>query len=51
MAWDVGWHSLAQRYYSQGLDLAMTAGDRPYGAYVLSQMGWMTMQARPQRPH
>jgi hypothetical protein len=44
MAWDVGRHSLAQRYYIQGLDLAMMAGDRLYGAYVLSQMSWMTVQ-------
>ncbi|MGH3931649.1 MAG: hypothetical protein ACRDTF_16945 [Pseudonocardiaceae bacterium] len=44
MAWDVGRPSLAQRYYIQGLDLAMTAGDRLYGAYVLSQMSWMTVQ-------
>lgn len=44
MAWDEGRHSLAQRYYIQALDLAMTAGDRQYTAYVLSQMSWMTMQ-------
>ncbi|MGH8916804.1 MAG: hypothetical protein ACRD0H_00415, partial [Actinomycetes bacterium] len=44
MAWDVGRPSLAQRYYVQGLDLAMTAGDRLFGAYVLSQMSWMTVQ-------
>ncbi|MGH3623196.1 MAG: hypothetical protein ACRDQ5_15595 [Sciscionella sp.] len=44
MAWDVGRHSLAQRYYIQALDLAMTAGDRRYAAYVLSQMSWMTAQ-------
>lgn len=44
MAWDVGRPSLAQRYYIQGLDLAMIAGDRRYGAYVMSQMSWMTVQ-------
>ncbi|MGH4019067.1 MAG: hypothetical protein ACRDT0_07485, partial [Pseudonocardiaceae bacterium] len=44
MAWDMGRHSLAQRYYIQGLDLAMTADDRLYAAYVLSQMSWMTVQ-------
>ena len=42
MALDVGRHSLAQRYYIQGLDLAMRAGDRPYAGYLLSQMGRMT---------
>jgi hypothetical protein len=44
MAWDMGRHSLAQRYYIQALDLAMTAGDRRYAGYVLSQMSWMTLQ-------
>jgi hypothetical protein len=42
LSWDVGRHSLAQRYYTQALDLAMTAGDRRYAGYVLSQMSWMT---------
>jgi len=42
LAWDVGRHSLAQRYYIQGLNLAMAAGGRLYAGYLLSQMGRMT---------
>jgi hypothetical protein len=41
---DVGRAALAQRYFIQGLDLAMAAGDRLYGAAVLSEMSWMTVQ-------
>ncbi len=39
---DVGRHSLAQRYYIQALDLALSAGDRLYAANVLSYMSRMT---------
>jgi hypothetical protein len=35
---DLGRHSLAQRYYIQGLDLAMRAGARAYAAELLSEM-------------
>lgn len=42
LSWDVGRHALAQRYYTQALELAMTAGDRPYAGYVLCQMSSMT---------
>lgn len=41
---DVGRPALAQRYYIQGLDLAMAAGDRRYAAAVLSEMSAMTVQ-------
>ena len=41
---DVGRPALAQRYFIQGLDLAMAAGDRFYAAYVLSDMSRMTVQ-------
>jgi hypothetical protein len=43
-ATDVGRPALAQRYYIQGLDLAMAAGDRPYAAYVLADMSRLTVQ-------
>jgi hypothetical protein len=39
---DVGRAALAQRYFIQGLDLAMAAGDRLYAAAVLSEMSRMT---------
>lgn len=41
---DVGRPALAQRYFIQGLDLAMAAGDRRYAAAVLSEMGRLTVQ-------
>ncbi len=44
MALDVGRHSLAQRYYIQALNLAMSAGDQLYAANVLQQMSRMTVQ-------
>jgi hypothetical protein len=44
MAADVGRHSLAQRYYIQTLNLAMSAGDRLYAANVLSHMSRLTVQ-------
>ena len=40
---DLGRHSLAQRYYIQGLDLAMRAGNRAYAAEMLSEMSRMTL--------
>lgn len=44
MAADIGRHSLAQRYYIQTLNLAMSAGDRLYAANVLSHMSRLTVQ-------
>lgn len=44
MAADVGRHSLAQRYYIQTLNLAMSASDRLYAANVLSHMSRLTVQ-------
>jgi hypothetical protein len=44
MGADVGRHSLAQRYYTQTLNLAMSAGDRLYAANVLSRMSRLTVQ-------
>ncbi|MGH3874833.1 MAG: hypothetical protein ACRDSR_25575, partial [Pseudonocardiaceae bacterium] len=41
---DVGRAALAQRYFIQGLDLAMAAGDRRYAAAVLSEMASLTAQ-------
>ncbi|MGH3717852.1 MAG: hypothetical protein ACRDRI_03245 [Pseudonocardiaceae bacterium] len=41
---DVGRPALAQRYFIQGLDLAMAAGDLRYAAAVLSEMGRLTAQ-------
>jgi hypothetical protein len=41
---DVGRPALAQRYFIQGLDLAMAAGDRLYAANVLGLMSHMTVQ-------
>ena len=40
---DSGRHSLAQRYYIQGLDLAMRAGNPAYAAEMLSEMSHMTL--------
>ncbi len=44
MTADVGRHSLAQRYYIQTLNLAMSAGDRLYAANVLTHMSRLTVQ-------
>ncbi|GAA1709478.1 hypothetical protein GCM10009745_66730 [Kribbella yunnanensis] len=38
MAYDVGLHGLARRYFVQALNLAHTAGDRPLGGKVLALM-------------
>ncbi|MGH3871782.1 MAG: hypothetical protein ACRDSR_09780 [Pseudonocardiaceae bacterium] len=43
-AGDVGRAALAQRYFIQGLDLAMAAGDRRYAALLLNQMSRMMAQ-------
>jgi hypothetical protein len=40
---DVGRPALAQRYFIQGLDLAMVASDLPYAAGVLCDMSRMTV--------
>ena len=39
MAYDIGRHGVAQRYFIQALRLSQVAGDRAYGAYVLTSMG------------
>lgn len=44
MAADVGRHSLAQRYYIQTLNLAMSSDDRLYAANVLSHMSRLSVQ-------
>lgn len=38
MAYDVGIHGMAQRYFVQALRLAQASGDRELGAYVLATM-------------
>ncbi|WP_432942824.1 hypothetical protein ACQPXM_38010 [Kribbella sp. CA-253562] len=38
MAYDVGLHGLARRYFVQALDLAHVSGDRPLGGKVLALM-------------
>lgn len=38
MAYDVGVHGMAQRYFVQALRLAQASGDRALGAYVLATM-------------
>lgn len=38
MAYDVGEHGLAQRYFIQALRLAQASGDRAYGGYILATM-------------
>ncbi|MGH8917968.1 MAG: hypothetical protein ACRD0H_06445, partial [Actinomycetes bacterium] len=43
MAADVGRHCLAQRYYIQGIDLAMRAGNPLLATEVLSEMSRMTL--------
>ena len=40
---DVGRHALAQRYFIQALDLAMSAGNRLYAAHTLMRMGFVTV--------
>jgi hypothetical protein len=44
MASDIGRHALAQRYYIQSLNLAMSAGSTQYAANVLSHMSRLTLQ-------
>jgi hypothetical protein len=44
MASDLGRHALAQRYYTQSLNVAVCAGSRPYAANVLSHMSRLTLQ-------
>jgi hypothetical protein len=43
MAADVGRHALAQRYYIQTLNLAMSAGDTQYAANILGYMSRLTI--------
>jgi hypothetical protein len=38
MAYDVGVHGMAQRYFVQALRLAQASGDRTLGAYILASM-------------
>jgi tetratricopeptide (TPR) repeat protein len=51
MACDLGRHALAQRYYTQSLNVAVCAGSRAYAANVLSHMSRLTLQLgqTPQR--
>lgn len=44
MAADVGRYALAQRYYSQALNLATTADNRLFAAIMLSDMSRLTIQ-------
>ncbi len=44
MASDLGRHALAQRYYTQSLNVAVSAGTRAYAANVLSHMSRLTLQ-------
>jgi hypothetical protein len=44
MASDLGRHALAQRYYTQSLNVAVSAGSRAYAANVLSHMSRLTLQ-------
>ena len=39
MSYDIGMHPSAQKYYVLALHAAKEAGDRPFGALVLSDMG------------
>ncbi|MGH3721829.1 MAG: hypothetical protein ACRDRI_23885 [Pseudonocardiaceae bacterium] len=50
MSGDVGRHALAQRYYIQGLDLAMRAGDRRYGADILQEASRLTVRIGENAP-
>ncbi|MGH3913075.1 MAG: hypothetical protein ACRDTC_06655 [Pseudonocardiaceae bacterium] len=50
MTADAGRHALAQRYYIQGLDLAMRAGDRPGAGGVLSRMSRLTVRIGENAP-
>ncbi|MGH3829926.1 MAG: hypothetical protein ACRDRS_05655 [Pseudonocardiaceae bacterium] len=50
MSGDVGRHALAQRYYIQGLDLAMRAGDRRYGADILQEASRLTVRIGENTP-
>lgn len=44
MASDLGRHTLVQRYYTQSLNVATSAGSRAYAANVLSHMSRLTLQ-------
>ncbi len=50
MSGDVGRHSLAQRYHIQALDLALRAGDRPYGANILAEASRLTVRIGENAP-
>ena len=50
MSGDVRRHSLAQRYHIQALDLAMRAGDRPYGAEILAETSRLTVRIGENAP-
>ncbi|HSL09412.1 MAG TPA: hypothetical protein VK887_15760 [Pseudonocardiaceae bacterium] len=39
LAYDAGEHGLSQRYFTSGLHVAHTAGDRSVGVYLLVSMG------------
>jgi hypothetical protein len=50
MSGDVGRHALAQRYYIQGLDLAMRAGDRRGAADILQEASRLTVRIGENAP-
>ncbi|MPZ81973.1 MAG: hypothetical protein GEV28_16910 [Actinophytocola sp.] len=50
MAADIGRHSLAQRYYIQTLNLAMSAGDRLFAANMLCDMSRLTLHIGQSAP-
>lgn len=49
MAYDIGQHGLAQRYFSQALRLTRAADDHALGSYILSRMSRQATYL--QRPH
>jgi len=50
MSGDVGRYALAQRYYIQGLDLAMRAGDRRGAADILQEASRLTVRIGENAP-
>ncbi|MGI9003531.1 MAG: hypothetical protein ACR2GH_18065, partial [Pseudonocardia sp.] len=50
MSSDAGRHPLAQRYYIQGLDLAMRAGDRQCAADILQEAARLTVRIGENAP-
>jgi len=50
MSGDVGRYALAQRYFIQGLDLALRAGDRRYAADILAEASRLTVRIGEHAP-